>query len=109
VATFIRRVRELTAVGRPRRVRIEESIFREVLRLAADVHHVEIAECGEGNPLAVWRDHRTHDAHCLAGSLGIEVALAMRVLLPRRLQRGGELNRLRGAGAVHRTLADLAV
>ncbi len=76
IAAFVRRIDQLVSIGRPCRVRIKILVFRDVLGLAPDGHRIDVAEGCERDLLAIRRKHGPHDAKSLAGSGGVEVALA---------------------------------
>ena len=110
LAVLVGGVGQLRAVGRPRGLGVERGVLGQVHRLAADRHHVDVADRGKRDLLAVGRDHRVHDAEHLARRDRGEVALAPRVgrRRARHLQGRAELDRLRRA-AVDAAFADLAV
>ena len=110
LVVLVRRVCELRAVRRPRRIGVERGVLRDVERLAAHRHDVDVADRGEGDLFSVGRNHRTDDAERLTRRRRREVALLARVRTrsAHDLHRRLEVDRGRVAAA-DRALPDFSV
>ena len=92
-ARAVRREGEQAAVRRPGRIDLDEAIVRDAVRRAANRHHPQIAERGEGDLPAIGREDRRHDPAHGARGARVEVAPLEFVGCSRERDRCAELDR----------------